>query len=33
MIKWGGQLKTAKRKVRDFMICELKGINIYKTEI
>ena len=33
MVKWGGQLKTAKQKVRDFMICELKAINNYKTKI
>ena len=24
--KWGGQLKTIKRDVRDFMILEFKGI-------
>ena len=31
--KWGGQLKTTKRDIRDFMILELKGIKNYKTKI
>ena len=26
--KWGGQLKTTKREIRDYMILELKGIKI-----
>ena len=25
--KWGGQLKTTKRDIRNYMILELKGIN------
>ena len=25
MVKWGGQLKTAKPEIRDFMILELQG--------
>ena len=31
--KWGGQLKTTKRGIRDYMILELKGIKNYKTKI
>ena len=31
--KWGGQLKTTKREIRDYMIWELKGIKNYKTEL
>ena len=26
IVKWGDQLKTTKQSIRDFMICELKGI-------
>ena len=33
MGKWGGKLKTIKRKNRDFMIWELKGIKNYKLKI
>ena len=33
MVKWSDQLKIAKRKIRDYVICELKGINNYKTKI
>ena len=31
--KWGGQLKTTKRSIRDFMILELKGIKNSKIKI
>ena len=31
--KGGGQLKTTKREIRDYMILELKGIKNYKTKI
>ena len=30
--KWGGQPKTIKRDIRDFMILEFKGIKNYKTK-
>ena len=30
MSKWGGQTKTTKQKIQDFMIWELQGIKIIK---